>query len=84
MTRMQSDPEVGPTPDAGSALSVDPEAIDTLVTTLNDTATEVKTPVHEVKPGWFGASFTGGVRLATNTDMAHAVEQQESDAKRQG
>ena len=56
---------------AMDGLKLDPEAMGTLLSTLDTTTTEIEIPVSGVKPAWFGQSFTGGYRLATNADLAH-------------
>lgn len=53
-------------------LNIDPETISSLLTSFDKAATGLESdPVAPVQGASFGASHTGGHRLATNVDMAH-------------
>lgn len=59
-------------------LNIDPETISSLMASFDRAAEGVESgPVMPVRSASFGASFTGGYRLGTNTEMAHAAVAEE-------
>lgn len=64
--------------DTMRGLNLDPETIDTLMSTLNTTAERIDPEsVLNVNEAWFGGSHTGGYRLATNAGMADKAVREE-------
>lgn len=60
------------------SLSVDDTVINDIRKMLSAQETEIENhPPHDVQPTWFGGSFTGGTRLATNASQASAIVESE-------
>lgn len=56
------------------SLSVDDSVIEKIMSMLHDQETELtNNPLPKLQQTWFGGSYTGGVRLATNATQASTV-----------
>lgn len=64
--------------DTMRGLNLDPDTIDTLMSTLDSTADKINPEsVLNVSEAWFGGSHTGGYRLATNAGLADKAVREE-------
>jgi len=56
------------------SLSVDDTVIEQIMSMLEDQETQLRAnPLSDIQPTWFGGSYTGGHRLATNATQANDV-----------